>query len=1136
MLISEAYRSLNQDLHAQGSFGRYGDKWAERVRGLIAELRPATVLDYGCGQGTLKRALDFPIIEYDPAIPGKDTLPQPADLVICTDVLEHVEPDCLQSVLDHLMDLTKGHLFAVISTRPASKLLADGRNAHLIVEPWSFWRDQLSRRFVLTQQVEHQDEVEILLLRSDLLLCSEELVRLQSATRADVGNLTALADEVLREVRDRELTRTLVALSREQAASISLLRHEQAQDRFQSSQAFASLVAEVGKRHTLEGLLASERDARESAKADFQRASAERDAAQAEVRELRNSLAEESAALEACRIELAAGAAALEAKQMELAASDARLARAQGELTTIQVELETLACELKVVKRKYRSVQAEVEREKQQGEVTASQLDETLAELQQYHDTLPWKIYDRVTSGIQSLRNYRLRFNGDPDRHRYRQWAAALRESALFDRAWYLAAYPDVAASGIDPLDHYVRVGWREGRDPGPDFRSSDYLKANPDVAASGINPLVHYVEFGRSEGRYLSVRSNLKSNEVDSPDRRLHASIDPDVHFGMATPVFQMPVADYGPVRWKRHYQLAQNCAEALCFSGTPVGHGGNGLPRAQLAGKAAQFRRLSGIDVEPNAFVCPQDWPAARPIDAWFAGHGDLRLRWQRSIGDGPFVIRAFQRDPNGLAEAVLVGEGLVRDELDLFDAVLINPFFPVLFVFAEPDGALLGAEIMPFPSMRRGGAHYAEALLEGDEVRLAAQLAAVAHGDAAPLVSDIMIDLSGADGTQLSFLPDLRDWLALVARVGLAPLHAPADMLAPSAAWLAQAAGLRPQAGRRKTGHALHLACDMIPAIGVLAALASRPAPPGKANLQALPLLVLSADPAVAPRLFAMPPVEAAALGQVAPASPLAFPVINGPVGELEGIRAAALRRVARNPTEAEMLCPVSAPMLVLPDHDPDITVVISSAEWNEAELLHALQALALQTCRESLTINFAGTAPPAVAAAAARLFPMRSATYADCAAAFSAAMTTFSAWLGAGIILHDERTLALLTGFLAPKTISTVGCVVVRSFKRGKSWHVSPVGTDVFTPIDAPQIWRSTIPVVKPQAGPWVARTSVLKAQLRGGEESAANSAGLHLYTSLVTASYCSAPLADEAIEMAPELVVSDRAVTIEVLAA
>lgn len=67
-----------------------------------------------------------------------------------------------------------------------------------------------------------------------------------------------------------------------------------------------------------------------------------------------------------------------------------------------------------------------------------------------------------------------------------------------FDRAFYLTTYPDVAEVGVDPLDHFLTYGWREGRDPNAHFSVDGYLASFPAVAASGENPFVHYLVNGR--------------------------------------------------------------------------------------------------------------------------------------------------------------------------------------------------------------------------------------------------------------------------------------------------------------------------------------------------------------------------------------------------------------------------------------------------------------------------------------------------------------------------------------------------------------------------------------------------------------------------------------------------------------
>ena len=77
-----------------------------------------------------------------------------------------------------------------------------------------------------------------------------------------------------------------------------------------------------------------------------------------------------------------------------------------------------------------------------------------------------------------------------------------------FDSAFYVASNPDVVASGMEPLTHFLVTGWLEGRDPSPAFSVRDYLDANPDVAAAGVNPFAHYLISGRIEGR--TPRHNL--------------------------------------------------------------------------------------------------------------------------------------------------------------------------------------------------------------------------------------------------------------------------------------------------------------------------------------------------------------------------------------------------------------------------------------------------------------------------------------------------------------------------------------------------------------------------------------------------------------------------------------------------
>ena len=84
-----------------------------------------------------------------------------------------------------------------------------------------------------------------------------------------------------------------------------------------------------------------------------------------------------------------------------------------------------------------------------------------------------------------------------------------IAKSEYFNRRWYIKHNQDLDFKKIDPVEHYLRYGWKENRNPSKYFSNEDYFINNPDVEIAQVNPLLHYERNGRREGRVI-VKANL--------------------------------------------------------------------------------------------------------------------------------------------------------------------------------------------------------------------------------------------------------------------------------------------------------------------------------------------------------------------------------------------------------------------------------------------------------------------------------------------------------------------------------------------------------------------------------------------------------------------------------------------------
>lgn len=140
MIVSPEHAERQRLAHEQlPNYGRFGYRW---VADALRLSEPGdTILDFGCGKSTFAKAMagtGRTVREYDPGIPGKDAPPEPADLVVCTDVLPFVESDRLEATAAHIESLARKALFVAVPFHPAEKL-ARYPDVVRTIEPPEWW-------------------------------------------------------------------------------------------------------------------------------------------------------------------------------------------------------------------------------------------------------------------------------------------------------------------------------------------------------------------------------------------------------------------------------------------------------------------------------------------------------------------------------------------------------------------------------------------------------------------------------------------------------------------------------------------------------------------------------------------------------------------------------------------------------------------------------------------------------------------------------------------------------------------------------------------------------------------------------------------------------------------------------------
>jgi hypothetical protein len=143
-MISDQYQKVLRSIHESTSFGKRA-KFPKHLENFIQKINPTSMIDFGCGKGRLVEKIKetYPSINirgYDPGNKNfSNSINEPVDLLMSTDVLEHIEPVFLDETLQFLSTKSR-YIYHLIACCPAKLILPDGRNAHLIIEGRDWWR------------------------------------------------------------------------------------------------------------------------------------------------------------------------------------------------------------------------------------------------------------------------------------------------------------------------------------------------------------------------------------------------------------------------------------------------------------------------------------------------------------------------------------------------------------------------------------------------------------------------------------------------------------------------------------------------------------------------------------------------------------------------------------------------------------------------------------------------------------------------------------------------------------------------------------------------------------------------------------------------------------------------------------
>jgi hypothetical protein len=280
-----------------------------------------------------------------------------------------------------------------------------------------------------------------------------------------------------------------------------------------------------------------------------------------------------------------------------------------------------------------------------------------------------------------------------------------IQKSKWFSKNWYVDTYPELNISANKAAKHYYLFGTTEEKDPCPYFSTSFYLMCHADVAAIGINPLLHYVKYGQNEGRAVLVSKygqlDLAGNIVEKFTNNLvsldfshlhHSSIESDEIPELSCADLQtinLGEINVGEVAGSLASSVQANIRlfESLCQT------------------YAVEVEQIEAWESEANNNL------AQFLRDICIVNNNSLRLRFELpNLVGKSLSVEAYQLDTYDQTIKLVATTNLNVTSLNFADLELTSQFQPVALMF-KVDGQIVQSYLLPFPSLTRGGVHFAE-----------------------------------------------------------------------------------------------------------------------------------------------------------------------------------------------------------------------------------------------------------------------------------------------------------------------------------------------------------------------------------------------------------------------------------------